>query len=274
MRESAATPILAFVHIEKAAGTSLIHFLRRSFLLRYADVRPLRPDSQRRFTARDLTAYLRLNPWLRVIGGHSITPASDLEQYGRPLQYFTVMREPAARYLSQYQYWVRVLGRDLSFEQFLEQDDSWNWQTKRIAGQAQLEQAVTLIEQRDVLVGVVEQLGLFVRELSLLAGISEPLLETKNTAGSDREQRGELLSRYGEAIAERNAVDMQLYTWAREHRLPAQTASRGAGEALRERVRWSDRLGAYCDYALRKAYLEPVTGVLRRTQGMPAKGSY
>ncbi len=268
-----ATPLLAFVHIEKAAGTSLIHFLRRSFLLRYADVRPLRPGSQRRFTARDLATYMRLNPWIRVIGGHSITPASDLETFGRPLHYFTVMRDPAARYLSQYQYWVRVLGRDLSFEQFLTQEESWNWQSKRIAGEANFERASGLIEEREVLVGVVEQLAQFVRELSALAGIRQPLLETKNTAGSDREQRGELLSRYGDAIAERNAVDMQLYSWAKQHRLPAQAASANLSEPLRERVRWTDKLGAYSDYALRKAYMEPITGLLRKGEGMPAKGS-
>jgi hypothetical protein len=59
---------VVFVHIEKAAGTTFIHTLRRNYFLRYLDVRPFSPASNSIFTARDLELSLRVNPWLMAFG--------------------------------------------------------------------------------------------------------------------------------------------------------------------------------------------------------------
>jgi hypothetical protein len=63
--------ITAFVHIEKAAGTTLNHILRHNFFLRYIDVRPFFKESKGLFLSKDLEVARRVLPGLSCISGHS-----------------------------------------------------------------------------------------------------------------------------------------------------------------------------------------------------------
>ncbi|HMU91316.1 MAG TPA: hypothetical protein PKC33_11515, partial [Pseudomonadales bacterium] len=73
-----ADDLLAFVHIEKAAGTTFIHILRRNFFLRYLDVRPYGIESGGLFLSGDLRISTRILPGLKCFSGHAVTPYSDL----------------------------------------------------------------------------------------------------------------------------------------------------------------------------------------------------
>jgi hypothetical protein len=126
--------LLAFCHIEKAAGTSLTHILRRIFFLRYADVRPMKSRSGRFFTSQDLDVAKRMNPFLRGIGGHSVVPHGDLVSHSHELRFITQLRDPVARAASHFRYRVNRMKIDENWSTFLRHPVSQNFQVKKIAG--------------------------------------------------------------------------------------------------------------------------------------------
>ena len=67
--------LLGFVHIEKAAGTTLTHILRQAFFLKSFEVAPLLTKSAKRiFRPHDLRNLLTINPRVKCIAGHAIKP--------------------------------------------------------------------------------------------------------------------------------------------------------------------------------------------------------
>ncbi|MEL7447991.1 MAG: hypothetical protein AAFN78_02220 [Pseudomonadota bacterium] len=275
--------ILAFVHIEKAAGTSLIHILRRNFFLRYLDVRPLSTEAHELFTAEDMRRSLRVNPMLRCISGHSVKPFGDLEEAYPQVQYITLLRDPVARYVSQYKYWTRVLRKDWSFERFLEHDKSWNFQTRKIVGSDECDAAFEVLQSRFLAVGVVEQFDEFLMVLGerLKPKVFDPRYAVRNAGGDNRGGKNVDVSQFAEQIAANNASDIRLYERVTRELLPAQRAAVCPD--------LDDRLSAFqsasepgvlasikgvVDGVCRKAYYEPVTGLVRRLNDMPPAGSY
>ncbi|MEO0974849.1 MAG: hypothetical protein AAFX85_17310, partial [Pseudomonadota bacterium] len=212
--------LLAFVHIEKAAGTTLLYLLRRNFLGRYLDVRPLRQrDPRGEFCAEDLRLALRINPWLRAIGGHSVVPFSDLsgDDAPRQVQYITLLRDPIARYLSQYRYWNRVMGKDWSFERFLDHEASFDLQARKIAGRPDADAALERLRDDFALVGTVDTLDEFLLCLdAMLPTGFAPHYRRRNSGDSDRHEADRLLQRHGDAIAARNAQDLALLQAVRD----------------------------------------------------------
>lgn len=284
--------LLAFVHIEKAAGTTLLYLLRRNFLGRYLDVRPLRTREPRGvFTADDLATVLRINPWLRAIGGHAVLPGPALAAPDAPreLRFVTVLRDPVARYLSQFRYWNRVMGKDWSFERFLDHEPSWDLQTRKIAGSRDPQVALRRLEHEFSLVGTVDAFDEFL--LCLDAQLPDgfpPHYRRRNSGDSDREEADRLLQRWGDDIVARNEGDQLVLDGVRERVLPRQRAAYPGhldDDLARFRARQqrlaAGRVGALGDWpllladaALRKGWYEPVTGWLRQRGGLPAKGSY
>ncbi len=110
--------IVAFVHIEKAAGASLVGILRRKFIFRLCEVRPLEQASGKEFTAEDMRKTLAVNPFAVAITGHAVKPFTDLQDYYKGIEYITLLRDPVKRYVSHYQYWIEKMGKSLHFEEF------------------------------------------------------------------------------------------------------------------------------------------------------------
>jgi len=277
-----APPLLAFVHIEKAAGTSLIHILRRNYFPWYVDVRPLRPESSGEFRPQDLLTYKKLNPWLRCIGGHSVKPGTGLEEVEPGIKYITVLRDPVKRYMSQYIYWRDRMGKSISFEDYLELPKPRNFQVKKIAGVEDAGRAVEILRERFLLVGLVEQFQEF---LQLLAYKLAPMTfdcdyKEQNVAKSSSESVS-LLQKYNADIEANNAIDMELYESVKRELVPeylSEFSSEFKGvitNCLDKSVEHrSAAVLGYADYVLRKLYLEVLTGGIRRIRGMPASGSY
>jgi hypothetical protein len=277
-------PLLGFVHIEKAAGTTLLYILRRNYLFRYLDVRPLHAPADGMFKASDLRTCLRINPFLRCIGGHAVRPCSDLEIVAPDIRYITLLRDPVQRYLSQYRYWLDVLGKDWTFEEFLQHEPSFDFQTRKIAGSRSLDSAKRILTDRFFLVGVAEQFDEFILELRARVSAEhfDPHYTRRNVAGKREEKRiTQSIERHIERIHSNNAADIALYRYVVDELIPRQRGAY-AGElaADLEAFRRSNdgaaggRARLLADALCRKLYYEPVTGLVRLRQGLPMKGSY
>lgn len=275
--------LLAFVHIEKAAGTTLVHILRRNFFGRYMDVRPLTRSADAAFTANDLRLSFRVNPFLGCIAGHSLKPDYDLDIIAPQIRYITLLRDPVDRYISQFRYWNRYLGKNQNFEQFFKHAPAWNVQTRKIDRNGNIEQAKKRLEENFFQVGLVEDFDEFL--VLLKAKIASKHFDIRyqshNTAGSDNTEREQLLQKYGDDIRRANSDDIALYNWVKNDLLPRQRLEYGdsldadimMAEADNKRLR-PRKFKSYMDYAMRKLYIEPVSGLIRCAHGLPSKGSY
>lgn len=274
--------MLAFVHIEKAAGTTFIHILRHNFLLKYLDARPFSWKSQGLFLARDLQIARRIVPGLCCIAGHAVKPYSDLRSHDRRIKYITIFRDPCKRYVSQYQYWVDRMGKKLSFEEFLELDETRNFQVRKIAGSEDLDKAVSILENEMLLSGFVERYDEFL--VLLQAKLGEKAFDPRYrrlNEGRSSVSAEDILNKYRGRIEEVNGMDLQLYQFALENIYPRQVDEFQGDlqRRLQKFQEWNARTGPvmwprYTDFVFRKGYLEPVTGGLRLMNGLPYRGSY
>ena len=212
--------ILAFVHIEKAAGTTLIHILRANFFLQHCDVMPLSPTSNGILCAKDLKIFMVINPALKCISGHSIKPFGDLHTIAPRIKYVTILRNPIQRYISQYQYWVEKLGHKINFEEFLRLKNTHNFQTCKIAGGENVQLAKKILKKRFFLVGIVEELDEF---LILLKNKLKPFnftpeYRSQNIGKKNSPIRDELkqkINAYLDEIINANKLDNELYRYAK-----------------------------------------------------------
>lgn len=275
--------ILAFVHIEKAAGTTFIHLLRKNFFPRYMDVRPVVRHGKGNLTASDLRLLSRINPFLRCIAGHSVQSSSDLEEYWPGIRFVTILRNPVDRYISQFKYWNRQLGKNVTFDQFLENEDTWNFQTKKIAGRNDLALAKSELSDRFFHVGTVEDFDEFLLMLrQKLRPIPFDVSYSLKNAGDKRTDfHQRIADRHYDEIASKNDLDLQLYDFVNETLLPQYRSEYGTGlrQDARKFAEWNttfedQSFKLYLDYAVRKLYCEPITGVLRKLNGLPYRGSY
>lgn len=270
----------AFVHIEKAAGTTLIHILRRNFFMRYVDVRPLLPNSQSIFNSVDLKKYLKINPFIECIGGHSVVPFGGLEDVCSDIKYFTVLRDPVKRYLSQYEYTVHSMGRKITFEQFLDSKPWCDLQTTKIAGLADAQKAIEILNNKFFVVGVVDQFDLFLATLrqAVTTKSLDISYEEKNIGVTGK--RGRLYEEYKDRILENNSQDILLYEYCKNVLVPEQTRRffGDVGFELSQPINIGtstlSKFKSYSDYLTRKFYYEPITGAIRKSGGLAAKGSY
>jgi hypothetical protein len=274
---------LAFVHIEKAAGTTFIHLLRKNFLLRYMDVRPVIRHGCRYLTERDLRVLGRINPFLSCIGGHSVICYSNLDSWRTDIQFVTILREPVSRYVSQFRYWNNRLNQNMAFEQFLNNRETWNFQTKKIAGDESLELAKCWLAERFFHVGLVEYFDEFLLTLrkKLRPTVFDVSYTTRNVGDEKSFPAQYIVDKYRKEILDRNSLDLELYDFVRTNLLPKYRDQYGATLSA-DLAKFSDSnstfegrsLGLYFDYFVRKIYYQPVSGLIRILNGLPYRGSY
>ena len=273
--------MLAFVHIEKTAGTSLIHILRHNYFMQYMDVRPFRKESKNLFTVQDMQLAKKVNPFIRAIGGHAVVPYNNLDKTAEEFRYITLLRNPIERYISQYRHWVEKKHYDTTIEQFMERRELWNFQTKKIAGTEDLEAAKHCLREKFLTVGVVEDFDEFLVLFKQAVGDKcfDMRYVIQNTAAK-KSPITDIKERWFGEIQKRNELDIALYDFVVNELIPEQRKRYGRSfDADLNNFKQLNEDGPkmmkrYLDYILRKFYIEPVTGLIRMLHGKPYKGSY
>ena len=272
--------LFAFVHIEKAAGMTLIHILRRNFLFRYIDVRPLNKSSNGTFSYSDLKKYQLINPFLNCIGGHSVLPFSDLEKNVDNLMYFTCLRDPFKRYISQFRYLHYINRIPNNFELFLNNQEYSNIQTKKLSKNCSIEEAKYRLNNM-FQVGAVEEFNFFLMRLkkSLYPYVDfKPQYKIQNVTPKNISS-DTLYNKYKDIIFQNNNKDIELYDYLWNELIPYRNSEYGSkltddvNKFEKENLH-STNFKTYIDYSLRKLYYAPVSGLIRKFAGLNARGSY
>lgn len=213
-------PTIAFVHIQKAAGTTLKFILKNSLGIRHLDVNPLDPPYDRPFNRDDLAFALSVNPRLCSISSHElIDPTRHL---GGAVLPFTMLRDPVRRSLSHYQDKVVRGRRDLSFDNFIDDPANRNFQVRKIAGQEDLQAAMALLRDRYFFVGLAERFPESVRVLEALCPYPLDIRCRPQNVAGDRAISEALLSDPGQLrrLQEANRLDQRLWDFVCRELLP------------------------------------------------------
>lgn len=267
--------MLAFVHIEKAAGTSVHQILKRSYGMRYCPVEAWRFDDAP-FSARDLRWLGLLYPRLLALGGHCMRPYGDLPAARPDVRWWTLLREPLARCASHYQYQVQRMGKREPFEAWIANPRYRDFQTRKLVGTDDAEAAIRTLEERFVFVGLAERFDESMLLLRRLLGderlklVYEPD-RPENVAADDAPKR-ELLGdpQQRARLEAANRADLRVYEYVLRVLYPRAQAAYGEDlerdlarlrEApLRPGADWRRRLSDLKRYALYKPALWLVRG--------------
>ena len=223
-------PVVAFVHIQKTAGTSMKFILKHSFGLGHCDVNPLDPAPGTPFARTDLHFVRKVYPRLRSISGHEIIEPT--RHLGDQVMPYTMLRDPVARMISHFQD-KNVRGRaGLALDEFLDDPDQHDFQVRKIAGEADLEKAKTLLEERYFFVGLTEQFASSLRLFAAACPYPVDLrYQRQNKAGDDSISRR--LRADDDAMARiraANRLDLALYDYVADTLLPARLAAAGGAD--------------------------------------------
>jgi hypothetical protein len=262
--------ILAFVHINKAAGTTFSHIMRRNFFLRHFDVQPLFNSSFQIFQSKDMKKILKINPFVKSIAGHNVRVFSNVSNNYPNIRYITLLRDPIKRTISHYKYNVEKHGSKLSFYEYLHHHASYNRQTRIISGTDNLDLAIHYLNKKFFLVGIVEEFDEFLILLKKKLNKKNFKLNYKrqnvgrfNSAKHSNFKNN--FNEYDELIMKRNNLDIQLYRYVKEKILTKQKME--YGKSFESDIRRSKQdiekrsissLLLYIDYIIRKSYYLPM----------------
>ena len=117
--------MLAFVHIPKTAGETIIGILRRNFSFRHLDSRLI--EDNKPITAAQVKRALAIYPRIESIAGHAVCAYSDLSSEFPRIRFYTFLREPNGRFASNFLFSnsVRILHRGWRPETNKELEDTF-----------------------------------------------------------------------------------------------------------------------------------------------------
>lgn len=263
-------PIIALVHVKKTAGQTIKHLLRRELGVTHCDVKRWRHNAPF-FDADDLHRLLWVYPRLRSIAGHSIKPYSDLETAFPDIRYYTFLRDPIRRAVSQFQHRTHLGTIDMPFEDWIRDPKYHDWQVSSLAGVPDLDRALHMLDKMSF-VGLQERFHESLLLMQRALGLADvDLSPVRVNAAKDNSIRDEILSneRNLELLHEANRLDLELYRHAREVIYPRQQAALSPGHppaaaapsASRTVRRYSRR---YCsNVAYRTLVYKPIVWMYR-----------
>lgn len=208
-----------FVHIPKCAGSTIDYMLRFHYGLRAMNVRD-RSDEER-LTGEALAFAARLHPGFVAASGHGLFLSPEVRALYPEAYWFTILREPRARYVSHYEYLRQKKGLEESMEAWAGRKAMRNLQVRWLAGEENLQKAIDAMETLFHFVGRLDQLDLSLAMISKASGLGFQVIKDykKNVS---KPTRPELSEETQAQILENNALDFQLWDYFQEHIWPRQ----------------------------------------------------
>lgn len=251
--------VYAFIHIPKTAGSTMRHILRQNFGSTHCDIKaPARARSSRpELTAQDVKHAKRVYPNVSGFCGHRVRCFSGMGDAMPELRYFTVMRDPIARFLSHFHHYHRGRTDACTVEklkQFASDPDYRNVQTRWLSGTENVEDAIRVIDDRIDVVGLTERFDESALLIGSWLGLDDrtltfrPRNTSRGTASLPYHENPELMS----IIKEANDADLQVYRYALEECFPRQLAA--AGGDIDDRLRALRQRNADMTHAVKESW--------------------
>lgn len=224
----------AFIHIPKTAGTTLRSIFRRSFGANHCDVKC--PTRVRKvtpwLTPENLQWMKKLYPNLSGITGHRVCCFTDLESTLSNVKYFTFLRDPTKRFISNFHHHYRGRMEECTLnrlEEFAADSSRRNVQTRWICGNEDSAQAITVLNEKIGCVGLTEK---FDESLILLKQyLNEPKININYQSRNFSQGKAPLdyqNDSYIKAlIQEANQADIDVYQYVIENTFPKQLDNYG-----------------------------------------------
>lgn len=223
-------PFLCFVHIERAGGTTLHHVLRHAYP-RYHTVFPWyywANEPEHAYFPDELAGLMKVLPGCQGIGGHTTRPWLDYGSVaGREVFWLTFLRDPIKRYLSHYNHQVQKMDIRWEVDDFLAESRFDDFQTVRLAGRPDLDEAKRVLSEQMGFVGLTDRFDASLVLMQRALGRAEPLFYEHRNATPEPGQAlrfDALTPAQQERVRQNNALDCQLHAWVVEELWPRQVA--------------------------------------------------
>lgn len=237
--------LLVHVHISKTAGSTLNHILRSSFGARHCPVEPWGTRwGAESFTVEDLRKLRRLYPNLKSIAGHRVFGYEDLEDGGIPTAYFALVRDPIKACASRFQHKVQRSGKDFTeFESWISNDWARNRHVRALAGTDSATDAIRMINDRGIFVGLTERFDQSILMLQRLVAPDLDVSYQRVNVASETTISQQLLSsdHYRAMIEEAQSADVELYRHVKDELWPKYRQAYGENLEEDEQLFAADR---------------------------------
>ncbi|MEJ2601667.1 MAG: sulfotransferase family 2 domain-containing protein [Anaerolineales bacterium] len=175
----------------------------------------------------------RLYPNLKSIAGHRVSAFNDLHENGTEFKYFTLVRDPVKLCASRFQFKVQISGKEnLVFEEWIQQDWMRNHQTKMLAGVTDVNEAIRVIQEKNIFVGMTERFDESMVMLKRLVANELNIAYRPVNVAPKNSIKERLLSnkRTRQMLVEAQQADIELYNYVKHELYP--TFQREYGPSL------------------------------------------
>ncbi len=270
MMSSDSNPLLFYIHVPKTAGTTMKMIIE--WLYRWPEifwVNKAQPIEEKvnQLNEKQIRN-LKIVAGHRPYGMHQYFPAEDY-------QYFTFIREPVDRVISQYYYLKRspkhklypyVNNPNYSLKRLIEENhfQNFNIQTHWLTGmpksyfqeghqnQETIDLALDNIKRDFAFVGLNDHFDEGLVILKRLFGWSTPFYAMKNVTKS-RDKQADFSQETIDLIKEKNQMDVRIYDYCRNNFFETLEYHKGDkfNSELAQLKFWNQKLGRYKPYRLK-----------------------
>lgn len=216
--------MLVFVHMHKTGGTTVSHILRSSYGTRHCQVEPWHARwTGAPFSAKDFQRVRKLYPNLKSIAGHRLMAYVDLGDHYDELAYFTLMRDPVKLCASRFQYKVNISKKkNLNFEEWIQREWPRNHQTKWIAGNEDVDEAIRIIHDKNIFVGLTERFDESMMLIKAFLANDLNISYKRVNVARDKTLAKRLLSNENtrQLLVEAQQADLALFNYVRKELYP------------------------------------------------------